>query len=49
MANDRNAGKKPKFKKTIKTKIIRTLIPVEKEMEILESINEICKNELWKK
>ena len=47
MANDRNAGKPPKYKKGTVLKKLQNLIPKEKEREIVNSINEICKDYLF--
>jgi hypothetical protein len=49
MKNERNAGAKPKFKTGTETKLLRTLIPVNTEKKILNSIDEINKDYLFVK
>jgi hypothetical protein len=46
--NERNAGKKPEWKKGIKLKRLQKNIPLEKLEEILQAINLICKDYKFK-
>jgi len=47
--NERNAGKKPEWKKEVKLKRLQKNVPLEKLKEILQSINLICKDYKFKK
>lgn len=49
MSNERNAGKKPEWKKGIKLKRLQKNVPLDKVEEILKSINSICKDYKFKK
>ncbi len=46
MKNERNAGRKTKFKDGIFTMMLHVKIPMERKKEILKTIEKICTNEL---
>jgi len=44
MKNERNAGRKPKYKSGIETIVIHKLIPKEKKKECFNAIDNVTKN-----